>query len=281
MSEISGPSLSHAADRAGAGHKPEAGPTRAIIEGSNNMPRMPAEGPMSSMSDVLQRVASPFREFGAGAGLLYAIDRALARVSGRMRLHVYELMVQPIGGTLPVARRMAPLAIREILPGDPEVARMPVRPEIMAARRAQQATCLGGFRDGVLVGYLWFARGSYAEDEVRCTYALPAGDGSVFDFDFYLFPEHRMGTAFVRLWAGASAYLAERGIHCSFSRMTRFNEASRRAHRHLGARRVGRALFLRLGRFECMASTLAPYLSASTRTRVRLRLPAPTTTRGS
>ena len=42
------------------------------------------------------KLAGPFREFGFFAGLLYAIDRVLRRLSPNLRLYAYELMVQPI-----------------------------------------------------------------------------------------------------------------------------------------------------------------------------------------
>ena len=38
------------------------------------------------------------------------------------------------------------LEIREIGHEDPEIARMPVRPEVMASRIRQNATCLGAFK---------------------------------------------------------------------------------------------------------------------------------------
>jgi hypothetical protein len=143
---------------------------------------------------------------------------------------------------------------------------------VRRARRDQNATCLGAFKKGVLIGYMWFCRGSYDEDEVRCTYVLNAVDESVFDFDFFLFPEHRMGPAFAALWKGAGQFLHNRGIRYTFSRLTRFNVASRRAHQHLGGKIVGRALFLHFGRIEIMIATLSPFLWASITGRVRMIL---------
>ena len=45
--------------------------------------------------------------------------------------------------------------------------------------------------------------------------------------------------------------------------LTRFNEASRRAHAHLGWKLVGRAFFLRAWRVEVMGSTIFPYVHIS------------------
>jgi hypothetical protein len=119
---------------------------------------------------------------------------------------------------------------------------------------------------------MWFCRGGYEEDEVRCTFVLGRAHESVFDFDFYIFPEHRMGLAFVGLWNAANEYLHGAGVRYTFSRLTRFNLASRRAHRHLGWRVVGRALFLCLGQVQCMLATVFPYVHVSRKRSVRLTL---------
>ena len=182
-------------------------------------------------------------------------------------------MVQPITDRALLPRNLrTQLEVREIRAGDPELGMMPVRPDVMAARLRQNGTCLGAFKDDQFVGYMWFCSQQYEEDEVRCTYVLGQADQSVFDFDFYIFPEHRMGLAFASLWHGANKFLGQQGIRYTFSRLTRFNVASRRAHRHLGWRLVGRALFLQLGRFEMMLATIAPYVSTSLATSRRVRL---------
>jgi hypothetical protein len=223
---------------------------------------------------MLKKILGPFREFGFAAGLLYATDRVLSAISPRLRLQVYELMVQPITDKPLLNGRMnRQLEVREIRAGDPEIARMPVRPEIMAQRFAQKAVCLGAFRKGELIGYMWFCFESYDEDEVRCTYLLNPVEKAIFDFDFYLFPEHRMGLGFVGLWNGANQYLSRRGIAYTFSRLTRFNLASRRAHQHLGWKVAGRAVFFQAWRVELLLATLFPYVHLSLgRSRVRLAL---------
>lgn len=222
---------------------------------------------------MLRRITGPFREFGFAAGLLYAIDRVLSRLSPKLRLHVYEIMVQPITDKPLMPRGFKKLlVIREIKADDPEIALMPVRPDVMAARLQQKATCLGAFKNESLIGYMWFCNPSYDEDEVRCTYVVEPVREAVFDFDFYLFPEHRMGLGFVALWNGANEYLTQLGVRYTFSRLTRFNLASRRAHRHLGWKVVGRALFLQAWRVEIMLATIFPYVHVSTRGRVRLKL---------
>jgi len=213
---------------------------------------------------MLGKLTSPFREFGLFAGLLYAIDRGFRRLSPGLRLYVYQLMVQPIPDKLLLPAPLTKhLEIRQIRRGDPEVARMPARPEIKESRFEQEAICLGAFRRGQFIGYIWFCFRAYEEDEVRCTYVLPDNDQAVFDFDLYLFPEHRMGIGFLGIWNGANEFLRSRGIKFSFSRLTRFNLASARAHEHLGWKLVGHAIFLQAWSVEFMVATISPYLHVS------------------
>lgn len=212
------------------------------------------------MSEIWQTVTRPFREFGAVAGTLYAVDRVLRRISPHLGLRVYELMVQPITSRpLLPSNLLKNITYAEIGPEHPDLELMPARQDIKALRFAQGARCLGAYRKGKLIGYSWFCFDSYAEDEVRCNYRLVDKTCSVFDFDFYVMPEHRMGLGFLAVWHGVNLFLAERGIRYTFSRLTRYNTASRRAHRHLGWRCVGRAVFLQAWRVEAVFSTLAPY----------------------
>jgi hypothetical protein len=213
---------------------------------------------------MLERLISPLKEFGWLAGLAYLVDRALNSISTRFRLHVCEIMVQPVTDKPLLTPALAKqLELRELKRGDPEVALMPVGPEIKEFRFAQNAICLGVFKREVFIGYVWFCFGRYDEDLVRCTFELSPPAQSVFDFDLFLFPEHRMGLGFAGTWHSANAYLRSRGIEYSFSRVNRFNLPSRRAHKHLGSKPVGRALFLQLGTVELMAGTIYPFVHLS------------------
>ena len=162
---------------------------------------------------MLDKLTSPFKEFGLLAGLLYVIDSVFLRISPSLRLYFYELMVQPIPEKPLLPARFAKgIEIREIKRGDPEVDLMPARPEIKQSRFEQNAICLGAFQKGKFIGYIWFCFRAYDEDEVRCTFLLTPADQAVFDFDLYLFPEYRMGLGFIGIWNGANAFLRSRGI---------------------------------------------------------------------
>lgn len=223
-----------------------------------------------------QRLRAPFREFGLGAGLIYVAGRVLQRISPRLDLVYYELVAQPIGD-LPFLpeRVLRQVELRRIERGAPEVARMPARADIKESRFDQGAVCYGAYRGDDWLGYAWFAFDRYDEDEVRCTFLTSPPGEAVFDFDVYIFPEHRLGRAFVSLWGAVNRQLQGRGIRWTFSRITRFNLASRSAHARLGARRIGWALFLKAWAVELMLASVQPYVSASLRRRVRLRLEAP------
>jgi hypothetical protein len=70
---------------------------------------------------------------------------------------------------------------------------------------------------------------------------------AVFDFDVYVKPEHRMGLGFMAVWDSLLQELRQSGVELSYSRISRFNLASLRAHARLGARPIGQVTFLRLG----------------------------------
>ena len=226
-----------------------------------------------SVSPLWQRISKPFKEFGLVAGALYSIDWLLRKLSPRLALHVYEIMAQPIADHPLLPANLAKgLTFHEIGSAHPDIHRMPARPEVKTARFAQGARCLGAYRKGELIGYMWWCRDVYEEDEVRCTYVLADPDQSVFDFDFYVLPERRMGISFLAVWQGANQEFHSRGVTYTFSRMTRFNLASRRAHMRLGARRVGRALFLKIATVQVMLADMRPYVGISLTRESRTRL---------
>jgi hypothetical protein len=226
---------------------------------------------------VFERLLSPFREFGWFAGLLYCLDRMLGRISPKLHLFFYELVVQPIPEAPLLKGKLAEgFSYRRIMEGDSEIAVMPARPEIKESRFAQGTVCIGTFKKESLVGHVWLAFGTYEEDELRCTFVLPDAGQSCFDFDVYVMPEARMGLAFAAIWDGASQYLRSRGVKHSYSRVTRTNVASMRAHERLGSRGIGKLLGVRFGKVEVLLSNLSPYLhvSLSDESRMRLKLRA-------
>lgn len=100
--------------------------------------------------------------------------------------------------------------------------------------------------------------GPYEEDEVRARFWPKPDGGAVWDFDVAILPQYRMSRLFSYLWSRASSELAAQGIRHSVSRVSAFNGASLAAHRRLGARIVGKALFVCIGQCQLMRSTVPP-----------------------
>ncbi|NUZ05186.1 GNAT family N-acetyltransferase [Piscinibacter koreensis] len=224
---------------------------------------------------MLSKLRALFGELGVGAGSVYLLDRVLRKISHRCGVYLYELVVQPIGDKPLLPPRLSKnIRFHEIAEHDADMQRLLARPEIKVSRFAQGAVCLGVYRLDVLIGHVWFCFGRYEEDEVRCDFRLPA-PGDAWDFDLYVFPEHRMGIGFMAVWDAAFAYLRERGVARSFSRVNRFNLASRRAHARLGSRPVGSALFVKLGHTELTLSSAAPFVGLTRRRRLALQVPNP------
>ena len=128
-----------------------------------------------------------------------------------------------------------------------------------------------------LASNLWLCSGGYDEDEVRCRFLPEPAETTVWDFDVYVMPAFRASFAFPALWDAVNAYLRERGIRWTLSRISAFNLTSASSHESLGARDVGRAKFLRLGRLQIGTSTLCPHwhVSLTSRSRPVIRVRAP------
>lgn len=208
-----------------------------------------------------------FRELGLAAGTLYALARMLAVGSGgRVRLHAYHLVAQPVGD-IPILppRRGRGIEVREI--GLNEAVALPVeRPRtVIEARFRQGARCLMASADGRFLGFLWFLVGPYEEDEVRCRF-VPGPQGMAsWDFDVFVESSARLGFAFARLWGEANRVLSRLGVEWSISRVSAFNPGSLLSHRRLGLVRVATAVFVGAGPVQLMVATIRPYVHLSLR----------------
>jgi hypothetical protein len=181
-----------------------------------------------------------------------------------VRLHKYYFIAQPVPTErLLSGRRGAGIEVREVPQSDPLVKTFPRPAWVIPYRYGQGAVCLAAFRDGKCAGFLWMLLGPYREDEVRCRYVpLPPGSAA-WDFDLYVYPEHRNSLVFMRLWDEANRYLAARGVRWSLSRISAFNPGSLSAHARLGARRIGSAVFLSIGRLQICAASVPTRFSIS------------------
>lgn len=206
-----------------------------------------------------------FREIVATIGIwnacLYATSRVFERVSnGRVRILKYYFTAQAVSAPATAVDARRGSFNLEFVGPEWAVFRDVDRPAaVIAARFAQGARCLAATdRDAKFAGFLWFVIGSYMEDEVRARFDPGPVGRAAWDFDVSIVPRYRMGRLFGYLWERASAELAACGVGYSMSRISAFNGPSLASHRRLGARVVGQASFVCVGRVQLMISTVAP-----------------------
>ena len=211
-------------------------------------------------------VRDAMRRLGVREGSLFVVATALSRGSrGRVRLHRYRFVAQPVGAPRKAAQRATAEAIRQVQSGDPIVAQFPRPRAVIAERFRMGAHCFVAQRGERFVGFLWIKEQRYPEDEVRCLYVLDEPDRCVWDFDVHVEPEFRLGRTFVRLWDHASDWMCARGYDWTISRISAFNRESLAAHARLGIQGVGRATFLRCGRLQIALFDRAPLVHAGWR----------------
>jgi hypothetical protein len=224
-----------------------------------------------------EKISSAIRTFGVFDGALYSLDRFLGQVGGP-RIFRYYLVAQPVPPLCGNEKLMAGVAARFLAPGDPALALFPLTPEVLRYRFEQGALCLGVWRKDALLGCFWMVQGAYLEDEVRCRF-LPVPQGSVWDFDVYLLPQHRLGRGFVQLWEAAFAHMRAIGAGWSISRISGFNPRSLASHRAMGARIVGSVTYLKGKNRQLMIGNRPPFLHYSGKggkaPALRVKAPAP------
>ena len=214
---------------------------------------------------MLKKVLNIAAEVGwVNMGLL-AANRMLSGCHVPVQFIRYYLVAQRVASKpfLP-AGRGADLTVRVIQERDPSLDALPITKEVLRYRYAQGGVCLGVFKEGSVVGCLWFCFGSYMEDEVRCQYVLQPAPQCAWDYGVYIAPSARGGVAFLRLWDAANCYLRARGIGWSLSRISAFNARSFGSHARLGAQRVGSLLFLKVGSLQLALLDRRPFVHLST-----------------
>ena len=217
---------------------------------------------------MLPRTKALVREFRSSVARIGTVDTCLYVASrvldacfrGRIRIVKYYFMAQPVAeGSATRGARSGSFVLTFIDGNSPLFAQIERPPEVIAQRFAQGARCLAATTDdATLAGFLWFVVGPYEEDEVRARFdPMPSGR-SAWDFDVTILPRYRMGRLFSYLWDRAGSELSSQGVSHTLSRISAFNGPSIASHRRLGARVVGEALFLCLGRLQLMRASVAP-----------------------
>lgn len=210
------------------------------------------------------RFSAPFREFGAGLGTLYLFDRILRMLSSEWRVCPYVFVVQPV----PEKPFLPPMMSKHghaerLTPSSPWLSKGPVPLAVFLERLNRGDRGVAALRKDQLLGYAWWSTKAYFEEEVRCNFELEDRSCSAFDFDVYVAPEHRMGLGFLSIWDALSEELRRSGVERTYSRISRFNLASVRAHSRYGAEEVGRVLFVRAGVLTLAVSNQFPFVRAA------------------
>ncbi|GAA0596834.1 hypothetical protein [Caenispirillum bisanense] len=223
-----------------------------------------------------RRLWATVEELGGGTAVLYWLHRAFLRLRLPLSLKRYLFVLQPVpAAPLLKPHRGRAIVVRPVAAGEPCLLDLPLTQAVLDFRFGQGAICFGAFIDDRIVGCLWLVLGPYDEDDVRCRFVRRPAALASWDFDVWVHPDHRSGFTFGRLWDTANAFLRERGVAWSASRISAFNVASLRSHAALGARVVGSATYLSAGRLQLMLSGFRPFLDLSLRRRPALVIPVP------
>lgn len=205
---------------------------------------------------MISLLLSTYRELGFSGTLVHLFNRLMGalRIS-RVAIRKYHITRQPVSVAGMTAGKGRGIEVRELLRDDP-LCRQLGRPfEVIQARFDQGGHCYAAFRKGELAGYLWLNFGKYREDEVRCTFVLSPPQQSAWDYDVYVFPQHRLSYTFPRLWEHASEVMAARGVQATFSRIAYYNIASLNSHSRLGSHIIGAVYFLQIAHWQLSWST--------------------------
>lgn len=215
---------------------------------------------------ILERIWSLSAELGWFNAVLYSLQQLFTRLGGDIRIIRYYFVAQPVADKpLLSGRRGKSIDVRQLSENDPALGQFPLDDAVLRSRFRQNAICFGAFKDDRAVGCLWLCLNGYFEDEIRCRFTPIPENATAWDFDVYVHPEFRTGFVFARLWDAANAFMRDRGIRWSVSRISAFNPRSLASHNSLGARRCGGLITFCIGRWELKFSSLKPSIHFSFR----------------
>jgi hypothetical protein len=216
------------------------------------------------MSNYIEKIRLFLADMGWCNTSLYGINYLLHHITPKATLYKYALVAQPVRkeSLLPVRRNLS-IRVHQVNETEYDPGWFPRPSEVIRTRYSQGAVCLVAFKNDSAIGCMWLVLGPYLEDEVRCCFIpYPAGL-TAWDFDVYLHPSYRTSLAFAYLWDAANAWLHERGIQWTMSRINVFNLNSIRTYKRLGAQQVGITLFVCFGIYQLLLTDTRPYLHVS------------------
>lgn len=175
------------------------------------------------------------------------IRRALGRISRRLGIFVYAVLVRPLDAREPAAPpgiALRLLSAREALAACAEPALELATDSVQAALDRGEA-CVGAFEAERLVGYAWFARQAAAHVEGIW---MDFGHEAVYIYRALVRPEYRgRGIAAAMYRAADRPFLAQ-GRSSAVICIDSSNRASLRAAKRSGARTAGFAGYFKAGR---------------------------------
>jgi len=212
----------------------------------------------------LSRVSLAVREFGLTTAVLYLAGRALARLGGDAALHDLLLYVQraPARPMLPTHRGTS-IEIRVMDGAAALAAGVPCPPDLRDGRRRPDVYCLAAYVQGQQIGHHWLNLCGHDDEMVRCRYEPWPARRAAWSFDLLIAPAYRGGLAYARLMDASWDFLRRHGRDRLASYIAATNRGAIAAEARSGGRHLGRAVHLRLGCLQLMASNLPPYLHLS------------------
>lgn len=214
---------------------------------------------------MINKFVSLKKELGLIDAVLYLCSKCLDSIPIiRMKLIKYYLVAQPISArALLSSNRAKNIDVRELGYDEDVLYTFPRPRAVIDFRKSLGARCFGAFKNGEFIGGLWFIKEKYEEDEVKCHYFPKPIDKVVWDFDVYITPLDRMGFSFLKLWDYFNERMNAEAVDVTMSRISAFNLASRTSHRRLGANDIGWQVFVVIGTFQLLFSSLTPYFHFS------------------
>lgn len=222
------------------------------------------------MSRALDRLRKRRQGIGHARLVLYGFVRLLSKLSrGVVEIHYEYVIFQPVPRESLLKGRTGVLELRTLEGADlllefdrdqDGAFSRPPKDRPRTERRVERGDlCITAARSSRVLGTLWLSFGTFDETKVRCDFVVSAKDGIAWDSNLYIVEDARGGLIFAALWDCANAAMRERGYRGTATMTSAFNGPSLQSHERLGARRIGRVVFARLGPMQVTFSSLRPH----------------------
>lgn len=221
------------------------------------------------LSNILDRLRARQQGIGRARLALYAVVWLVRTLSlGWVELHYRFLLMQPVPAHSLLRGRNRGLRVvamrgRELVrafDGDRDGAfTRPPRDRARFLRRVERGdVCIVASRGARIEGILWLTFGTFDESDLNCEFVVSPEQGMVWDSEMYILESARGGLVFAALWDGAYELLRGMDYRWIATQTSAFNGPSLQSQARMGCRRIGRMVYLRVGRSQVTFSTLAP-----------------------